>query len=189
MEEKVVNSISEQSFELRSSNDLLHPDSFYYYNDISFELGQDIVETDTMSVIYGYNDTIFVFDGDVSLRRWTFKKADRTRMREVIDTMQFLKSFENQPNGEEDVQALIIPKGWLYRDKNRQGTTWSVKGWTYGSRNNTASSYLLVLGGAVICDKTWWNGKKIFLYPFIAGWGNLDIPHNFEDRAESGWDI
>lgn len=175
--------------EFRSSNDILHPDSTYNHNGTSNKLGRDITESDSMSVIYGYGGSTYVFDGDAVLRSWTSGNVDRSRIREVVDTMNLLKLYENEPNGEEDVQAFILPKGWLYRDKDKQGPAWSVKGWTYGSRNNTASSYLLVLGGAVICDKKWWNGKKVFLIGLPGGWDNLDIPYYFEDRAESGWDI
>lgn len=172
----------------RTGNEVLDANTIYFHEGVA-KYGSQITELETMNVIIGYNGHNYVFDNDASLRSWTFGNSDRTRTREVLDSINYFKTLENDPNGPTKVEESIIPKGWLYRDLNRQGPSWPIKGWSYGSKNNTASSFLVVLGGAVLCDKKWWGGKKIWLIAVPGNWGNLNIPYNFEDKAESGWDI
>lgn len=176
--------------EIRTSNDILNPTATYIYNGIA-KTGNQITESETMNVIIEYNGQNYVFDNDISLRNWTFGNSDRTRIRQVLDSINYFKTLENDPNGPTEVEESIVPKGWLYRDLNRQGPTWPIKSYNYGaSKNNTASSFLLVLGGAVLCDNKWWGGKKKWLIAIPASWGNLDpMNYNFNDRAESGWDL
>lgn len=180
----------DQKIDMRGSNNLLNPDSTYIHNGLDFELGSQITESDNTSIIYGYNSNNYVFDNDSLLRSWTFGSSDRTRTREVLDSINYLKTFENVDGGEDLVQESLIPRGWLYRDLNKQGPAWPITGFSYGNHNNTASSFLLVMTGAVICDKKWWGGKKVWILGAPGIWGNLNGPEiYFNDMAESGFDL
>jgi hypothetical protein len=143
-----------------------------------------------MNVVIGYNGQNYVFDDDALLRNWTFGNSDRTRTRQVLDSINYFKTLENTIDGTYEVEASIIPRGWLYRDLNSGGPAWPIKGWSYGFRNNTASSYLLIFTGAVLCDRDWWGGAKVWLFAIPGNTGNLNGPAVFfNDRANSGWDL
>lgn len=153
-------------------------------------MGNQITETETMNVIIGYNGDNYVFDNDQALHLWTYSDSDRFRMREVLDSINYLQTFQNMPGGEDEVIEKLPFGGWLFEDYDMKGKMWGIKGVTYGKYNKKASSYLIILGGAVLCDKTWWRGKKIWLLGLPGTWNNLNNPpFYFDDRAQSGWDI
>ena len=188
--EKEVNGNFDPSTQLRSEEgDILNASMTYIHNGLEGKLGSSIIESEFLSVIYNYNGANYVFDNDALLRQWTYGADDRTNIRNTLDTMVYYQSFENKPNGDSEVSASLIPKGWLFRNKNQGGTTWPFRGHTYGSRNNTASSYAIILAESVLCDRTWWRGRKVWIFAIPGYKGNLDVPYNFDDRAESGWDI
>ncbi len=78
--------------------------------------------------------------------------------------------------------------GVLYDKRNFNGSTYPLLpyNWSYGWFRNRAESVTIFADDAVLCDKRWFRGAKVFIIGFPVG--NFDLWRlHFANRAESNF--
>ncbi|MBK8701243.1 MAG: hypothetical protein IPN29_17565 [Saprospiraceae bacterium] len=83
---------------VRSEESILIETTEYIHNGTEVKKGDQIRETETTNELIGYQGNNYVFDNDTLLRNWTLEYTDRTRIREVLDSMNYLKTFADTPD-------------------------------------------------------------------------------------------
>jgi hypothetical protein len=172
------------------SNSWIKPNQVYLYNG-EYEIGGYellSLENDSSNILIGYGEVPLYFIDDAAMRSWTYGNADRTHIRNKMDSVELLRSYEQMDNGEELFLAAVPwGPGTLYGGYNRTGNSWPWAMPSYGSNNNQASSFLIILRTGVLASKTWLWGRKLWILGYPGNQGNLNDPQfNFDNTARSG---
>lgn len=178
------------------------------YSDEIHDLKTINMNSDSLNVVYGYNNDTLYFNGDQALREWAESSLTGYFFTDILDSITVALEIADERNefdtldltGEisaeyEDILEGMIHEGsrgatQLFEHINFGGSStmiWYPTPYVGRSWNNRTSSIQYASFGGVLCDYRWWGGRKVWYFTLFYG-SIKDLTYlNFNDKTTSVW--